>query len=247
VGGLSHYIEEEGIATTHISLIREHTETIKPPRALWVPFELGRPLGVPGDPDFQIRVLKSVLELLEASSGPVLETFAEDAPVSEAAGGPLACPVNFETTEEKISTTDKMLSAFKQEVSQMRNWYDLAVQKRDRTTTGTTGLAPDAIAEFLAGFVRGDRQTNPVADVSLAAAIRMAAEDLKAYYFESLTAQPGQPTDSATLADWFWSRTAAAQMINAIREICLDIADKEFNLLGNLLLVPRNQLHQFRD
>jgi len=212
-----------------------------------VPFELGRPLGVPNDPDFQIRVLKNALKLLEANTGPVLETFVEEAPVSEAAGGPLACPVNFETAEEKISTTDKMLSAFKQEVYQMRNWYDLAVQKRDRTTTGTTGLAPEAIADFLADFVRGNRETNPVADVSLAAAIRMAAEDLKAYYFESLTAQPGQPTDSATLANWFWSQTAAAKTINAIREICLDISDKEFNMLGKLLLVPRNQIHQFWD
>lgn len=212
-----------------------------------MPFELGRPLGVPNDPDFQIRVLTSALKLLEAASGPVLETFAEDAPVSEAAGGPLACPVNFETSQESISETDKLLSAFEEEVSQMRNWYDLAVQKRNRTTTGTTGLAPEAIANFLANFVRGDRQTNPMADVSLAASIRMAAEDLKAYYFESLTAQPGQPTDSATLADWFWSRTAAAQVINAIREICLDISDKEFNMLGKLLLVPRNQLHQFWD
>jgi len=212
-----------------------------------VPFELGRPLGVPNDPAFQTRVLESALKLLEASSGPVLENFLEDAPVTETQAGPLACPVNFEKIEENISSTDQMLSAFKQEVSQMRNWYDLAVQKRDRTTTQTTGLAPEAVADFLTDFVRGDRETNPVADVSLAAAIRMAAEDLKAYYFEAVTAQPGQPTDSATLADWFWSQTAAAQMINAIREICLDITDKEFNLLGNLLLVPRNQLHQFRD
>lgn len=212
-----------------------------------MPFELGRPLGVPNDPAFQIRVLESALKLLEASSGPVLETFFEDAPVTETQAGPLACPVNFEKVEENISTKDQMLFAFKQEVSQMRNWYDLAVQKRDRTTTGATGLKPEAVADFLADFVRGDRETNPVAQVSLAAAIRMAAEDLKAYYLEALTAQPGQPTDSATLADWFWSQTAAAQMINAIREICLDISDKEFNLLGKLLLVPRNQLHQFED
>ena len=34
MGGLAHTLEDEGIATTQISLIRLHTEKIKPPRAL---------------------------------------------------------------------------------------------------------------------------------------------------------------------------------------------------------------------
>jgi hypothetical protein len=33
--------------------VREHTEKIRPPRALWVTFELGRPMGIPGDGPFQ--------------------------------------------------------------------------------------------------------------------------------------------------------------------------------------------------
>ena len=94
VGGLAHYIEEEGVATTQISLIRPHTEAIKPPRALWVPFDLGRPLGVPNDAELQTRVLLSVLRLLEEPSGPVLRDFPEDPP--DTAGGDViwACPVN---------------------------------------------------------------------------------------------------------------------------------------------------------
>ena len=35
--------------TTGISLVRENTASMQPPRALWVPFPLGRPLGVPDD------------------------------------------------------------------------------------------------------------------------------------------------------------------------------------------------------
>jgi hypothetical protein len=245
VGGLAHYIEEEGLATSHISLIREHTEVIQPPRALWVPFELGRPLGVPNDPPFQTRVLLSALKLLEAPVGPILEDFFEDAPVTEAVADLPACPVSFETTDQNMTSTDKMIAAFTQEVDLMRNWYDLAVKKRGRTTSGISGLGPDKAAEFLAAFVRGDRNANPVSGVSLAAALRMVAEDLKAYYLEAVTAQSGQPTDSATLADWFWSQTLAAQVINAIREISLTISDDEFQLLGKLLLVPRIQLHRF--
>ena len=50
VGALGYFLERQGIPTTGISLVREHTETTHPPRALWVTFELGRPLGVPDDP-----------------------------------------------------------------------------------------------------------------------------------------------------------------------------------------------------
>jgi hypothetical protein len=59
------------LATTQISLIKEHTLQVKPPRALWVPFELGRPLGVPNDAAWQTRVLQSALELIEVPEGPV--------------------------------------------------------------------------------------------------------------------------------------------------------------------------------
>jgi len=57
VSALGHYLEEEGIATVAIALIRPQAENTKPPRALWVPFELGRPFGPPSDAAFQKRVL----------------------------------------------------------------------------------------------------------------------------------------------------------------------------------------------
>ena len=64
-----------------ISLIRPQTENTKPPRALWVPFELGRPFGPPSDPQFQKRVILAALRLLERSKGPVvIEDFPDDDP-----------------------------------------------------------------------------------------------------------------------------------------------------------------------
>ena len=65
MGALGHYIEREGVPTAQVSLIREQTAAIKPPRALWVPFMLGRPFGAPGEPPFQRRVLRARLSLLE--------------------------------------------------------------------------------------------------------------------------------------------------------------------------------------
>ena len=81
VSALAHYLEEEGLATVAISLIRPQTENTKPPRALWVPFELGRPFGPPGDAAFQRRVILAALGRLERNNGPVIiEDFPDDDP-----------------------------------------------------------------------------------------------------------------------------------------------------------------------
>ena len=66
--------------TTGISLVRENTESMRPPRALWVPFPLGRPLGKADDPRFQHKVISHALGLLNRSEGPVLDDFLLDLP-----------------------------------------------------------------------------------------------------------------------------------------------------------------------
>ena len=87
MGAASHFLEDEGIATTGISLVRNNTERMELPRFLWVPFELGRPFGAPHEPDFQRRVLHAALALLERSDGPViLEDFVDEAPVTDDSG-----------------------------------------------------------------------------------------------------------------------------------------------------------------
>ena len=64
--------------TTGISLVRENAAAMRPPRMLWVPFPLGRPLGRAGDAEFQHRVIAHGLDLLHRPSGPVLEDYPED-------------------------------------------------------------------------------------------------------------------------------------------------------------------------
>lgn len=244
MGGLAHYIEDEGIATTQISLIREHTEIIRPPRALWVSFDLGRPLGAPNDPPFQRTVLQHALRLFNAPSGPVLEDFAMDAPDTRADHIQVACPVSFQSGSEQTSTS-KLTERFLAEIEQLRPWYDIACKKQGRTTFGASGLPLEAAAELISGFIDETPQA-PLAEVpSLPDSLRMACEDIKAYYFEAVSAQPGQPTDSRSLADWFWGETVAALVINDVREKCLEHQSNKFRLLGKLLLVPRSQIYRF--
>ena len=247
MGGLAHYIEDEGIATTQISLIREHTEIIKPPRALWVSFDLGRPMGVPNDAPFQLSVLKHALKLFEAASGPVLEDFPDDAPDTKVEPMQVACPVNFQLKSKTPSSTQQLTDQFTAEVNQMHSWYDIACKKQNRTTTGISGLSSDGAVELLTQFIDEGSRQGLLEDPTLPDKLRLACEDIKAYYFEAVAAQPGQPTDSKSLADWFWGETSAALVINKAREICLEDQSGTLMILGKLLLVPRSQMHRFTE
>jgi hypothetical protein len=55
--------------------MREITEKIRPPRALFVPFPLGFPLGEPNNPMLQLRIMYAAFSLLARTDVPVLENF----------------------------------------------------------------------------------------------------------------------------------------------------------------------------
>jgi D-proline reductase (dithiol) PrdB len=72
-------IEAAGIPTVSITLLREITERVAPPRALFVDRPLGFPLGRAHDEPLQRRILVSALEMLSVEiSGPLLIVFADD-------------------------------------------------------------------------------------------------------------------------------------------------------------------------
>jgi hypothetical protein len=69
-------LEREGITTVSIALLREVAAQLKPPRALFVPFPMGFPLGEPNNAILQHQVIAAALQLLERNDVPVLESFA---------------------------------------------------------------------------------------------------------------------------------------------------------------------------
>lgn len=77
MGLVAAELERQGIATVVIQLLREVAERVRPPRALYVPYPHGYPLGLPGDAAGQRRVIECALRLLEdpARVAPVLVDF----------------------------------------------------------------------------------------------------------------------------------------------------------------------------
>ena len=70
-------LERQGIATVAIQLLREVALRVRPPRALFVPFAHGFPLGAANDPELQHAVIDAALQLLERpdSGAPLLVDF----------------------------------------------------------------------------------------------------------------------------------------------------------------------------
>lgn len=224
--------------TTGISLIRPHTERIRPPRALWVPFQLGHPLGAPDNPAFQRKVLEAVLKLLEAPGPPpVLEDFPEDEPESDEIAV-LACPVNF-YREDAGGGEDSLLAAFQREMTAMRPWYEISLNQRQRTTVGASRIDLDDLPAFIYAFANRQEPANPRDDVPLIYTLKFAVEDLKSYYIEGITAQPGQATASnRVLQDWFWDETVAGKVLLMVKKACESSPDKMVAFMGGHFIVP---------
>jgi D-proline reductase (dithiol) PrdB len=78
VGLIQSKIEKAGIPTVSVTLLREITERVAPPRALFVDFQLGYPLGQANDIALQIRIILAAFGLLKEDIPPaIVRDFAD--------------------------------------------------------------------------------------------------------------------------------------------------------------------------
>lgn len=241
---LARYLEDEGLATTQIALVREHAQAIRPPRALWVPFPLGRPLGAVDDAPFQRRVLRAALDLLDAEAGPVLADFPDDAPDDpagdEAVIEGMACPLPMEPPPED-GLDQGHGAGLVAEVARLGPWYDLGAARRGRTTVGVSGLAIEDAARFV-GQILDDAETpSPCPGLSRGEALKLACEDVRAYCMEAVAEQPGRLTIEER-DDWFWNASLAGKVFWALAPVCRASPDSMMRAMGDYILVPRAQL-----
>jgi hypothetical protein len=217
VSALAKLLELKGIPTTAIGHIRLHMDKIGPPRGVWTPFQLGRPLGEPNDTAFQRRVLLQALGLLERKDGyRILEEFPDDPPnwsdlpdwrppVTLPAPQPMSNPAAFRSAIEK-------------EIAILAPHWAEAQARFGRSTVGNCRLPPEAWPEFMIGFLDGETPVGGPAAFSdkPALALRFAVDDIKAYYSEAAMSD-GKTPASRQVDAWFWYETAAADLIRALR------------------------------
>lgn len=225
MGALGHFLEREGIPTVGISLVREHTEIVRPPRALWVTFELGRPFGIPDDAAFQRRVMQGALGLIERTDGPLIADYPEHV-AEEADFTGWACPINL------APGAGDTLAA---EIDRLAAWYDRAIAAQGRTTVGVSGLDMPAAGKLVAAALQDS--------LPPAQPLKQAIDDLKAYYLEAASAFP-DPGSSRTRKAWLWDETILARSLIALQPKLAASADAQHKILGNLTMIPATERHR---
>jgi hypothetical protein len=238
VSALAHYLEDEGLATTIVGLVRLHSEKIKPPRSLWVEFELGRPLGGPHDKKTQRAVLESALALLESDAGPGLLV---DYPADGSGTDPDPAWRNPVTVQPRTIDPNDIggtLTQLLDELAEVEPAYQRRLADTGRTTFGVVGLEMRGVLTYLMSYLAGVPDPSPHPDMAPNLAMRFAADDLKAFYLEAATSGTGKPS-SWQLGSWFWRETAAGALLVALRANTKNSDSKSLARIGTVFLVPR--------
>lgn len=206
MSALAHVLEQEGLVTVSLSLVREHAERTKPPRALHCQFPMGRPLGKPNDAAFQRSVLEAAFALLEKEAGPVLEDFPEE--IKDEAASPLSCQVPPRMDVNVPEAID--------EARGLRAAYDRAVAESDLTNVGRLADAdgiPDLIESFIK-IVEGTPWTEAgVPDNNL----MEASKDIMSYYEEAARALAGHVPAARAAESWFFRDTASGKLLKEVK------------------------------
>ena len=197
---LAHVFERAGLATVAMSLVRGQAEDGRPPRALHCEFPLGRPLGRPGDAEFQHRVLDRAFGLLARTDTPVLVDFPEA--IEDRADEPLTCQLP--------PRQDATLHPAVDEAIGIRRAYDRTVSLGGRTGVFRTG-GPDGIAGLLTALVAvvDGAPWEDSAIVDLGA----AALDIRAYYEEAALGLSEHVPAARQAESWLYRNTATGRLL----------------------------------
>ncbi len=215
MGVLSNVFEQAGLVTVGISLVRGQAESARPPRSLHCEFPLGRPLGRPGDVEFQTDVVRRALALLERTDAPVLVDHPEV--IEDEVDDPAACPLPPRHDPDVHPAVD--------EARGIRNAYARNLEATGRTIVGRVvdpDRVPDSIVELIERVVRIE-QGESLADVGLAdGALIAAGQDLRAYYEEAgreLAPVTGAVTGARRLEAWFYGTTETGRLLRRARDV----------------------------
>ncbi|MFP6816555.1 MAG: hypothetical protein VB949_12935 [Pseudomonadales bacterium] len=243
MSALAHILESEGMVTIVLGLVPQHVRAMRPPRALLVPFELGRPLGAPHRAELQRDVLSAALRLLSRPGpGPVVEEFESIDAINDESpqADPWLCPVSFPAAAAGDGLGDRIA----QETRLLRPWFDLGYRQRGHTGADVSGIDLDELIGWLCDFLADDSSdASPIDGRPLAESFKLGVEDLKAFYVEAITVQPNAASSSDINA-WFWEETAAGELLWLLREHLQKHPDEGIRLHAQFTLVPAAQVAQ---
>jgi hypothetical protein len=210
VSTLAHVFEAAGIATVALGSIRKQIESTAPPRGLWCDFPLGRPLGKPGDPDFQHRVLAAAFALLDASE-PIVTEFDES--ITDDGTEMLACPLPPRHDPDVHPAID--------EARGLRAAYDRGVEMSNARIAAGRVVAADDIPAAIEAFIRIADGT-PWKEAGIPGLPMRVSQDIRGYYETAALAMVDHAPAAWAGARWFLDETETGKVMMAARSAMED-------------------------
>ncbi len=198
------------MATVALGSIRKQIESTAPPRGLWCDFPLGRPLGKPGDPEFQHRVLAAAFALLD-SPEPIVTEFGESIP--DAGDEMLACPLPPRHDPDAHPAVD--------EARGLRAAYDRGVEMSDGRFGAGRVVAADDVPAAIESFVRVAEGT-PWKEAGIPGLPMRVSQDIRSYYETAALAMVDHAPPAWAGARWFFDETETGKVMVAARRAMQD-------------------------
>ena len=190
---LAHIFESEGLATVALGSIKSQIETTAPPRGLWCDFPLGRPLGVPSDAEFQHRVLRAALNLLDSPE----QIFAEyDVSIVDDGTEVMACPMPPRFDPDLHPAVD--------EANGLRPAYERAVSEYGNRVGAGRAVEADDIALAIEAFIRVADGT-PWKEAGVPGIPARVSQDIRGYYETAALALSDHSPPAWAGTRWFFS------------------------------------------
>ena len=207
---LAHVFEAEGLATVALGSMRKQIENTAPPRGLWCDFPLGRPLGKPGDPEFQHRVLAHAFSLLEATR-PVFEVFPEA--IVDDGAKVASCTLPPRHDPDAHPAVD--------EARGIRKAYDRAVEKYGNHMGAGRVVEADQIPDALEAFIRIVKGT-PWKEAGVPGIPARVSQDIRGYYETAALGLSDHAPSAWAGTRWFLDHTEAGKVILEARATMRD-------------------------
>jgi hypothetical protein len=168
-------------------------------------------------------VLRSLLGLFDRESGPIIEDYPHDSPVTPESDVAWSCVLPLPPLEAMSIPAETLKQSLLQEVGLLAPWYSESVRRMGRTSFGLSGLSADSmpeIATYLTGLAFGESLEPPKGlDDPVPVAIRFMADDVKSYYMEAANAQPGSSTPGGVrMWAWFFHETRMGEVLYDLQD-----------------------------
>jgi len=205
VSTLAHVLEENGLATIALGSVKAQLEGTAPPRGLYCDFPLGRPLGKPGDADFQHQVLAHAFSMLE-NTEPGIETFAD---VISDEAQVLSCPMPPRAEGDEHPAVA--------EARGLRPAYDRTIARHGERMGAFRLMGPDDVPAAIATFA-AVADGAPWKEAGIPGIPARVVQDIRGYY-EAAAVSLAEHTPSAFEATrWFQHETEAGKAILGARD-----------------------------